>query len=72
MGRQLIGQGQGKPLNRDKFPNVDPMLHRGLLVDPPMFTLKEIQDGTYSIEDILLINELLDLKQDCAPKSKGK
>lgn len=36
-----------------------------------MCTLKELQDGTYSIEDITLMNEMLDLKLSLAPKSKG-
>jgi len=39
-------------------------LHRPLLVDPPMCTLRELQDGTYSIEDLAMLNELLDFKQD--------
>ena len=51
---------------------MDPFLHRPMLVDPPMCCLKELQDGTYSIDDVTLMNELLDLKMSLAPKSKGK
>lgn len=54
------------------FPNVDSFLHRPMLVDPPMCTLKELQDGTYSIEDVMLMNELLDLKSFSTPKTKGR
>ena len=35
-----------------------------LLVDPPMATLKEMQDGTYSIDDVLQMNLLIKWKQD--------
>jgi len=37
-----------------------------------MCSLKELQDGTYSIEDIMLMNEMLDLKMSLAPKPQGK
>lgn len=47
-------------------------LHRPLLTDPPMCTLKELQDGTYSIEDIAMLNELIELKLSLIPKPKGK
>lgn len=35
-----------------------------------MCTLRELEDGTYSIDDVLLMNELLDLKQSLKPKPK--
>lgn len=41
-----------------------------MISDPPMYTLKEIQDGTYSIEDVMLINEILDFKMSLNPKTK--
>ena len=43
-------------------------MHRPLLVEPPMCTLKELDDGTYSIQDLELMNELLDLKIAIAEK----
>lgn len=47
-------------------------LHRPLLVDPPMCQLKDLQDGTYSIEDLYMFHELLDLKASLKQKnSKG-
>ena len=45
-------------------------MHRPILADPPMCYLRELQDGTYSIEDVLIMNELLDLKQSLKPKPK--
>lgn len=45
-------------------------LHRPMLADPPMCTLRELQDGTYSIDDVTLMNELLDLKMSLTAKSK--
>tara|TARA_R110000744_G_scaffold20470_1_gene53733 strand:- start:6849 stop:6965 length:117 start_codon:yes stop_codon:yes gene_type:complete len=36
-----------------------------------MCSLKELQDGTYSIEDLMMMHELLDLKQSLTPKPKG-
>lgn len=47
-------------------------LHRPLLCDPPMCTLRELQDGTYSLEDLMMMHELMDLKAAMAPKPKGK
>jgi len=49
------------------------MLHRPLLVDPPMCSLRELQDGTYSIDDLLMMHEIIDLKISLAPKPpRGK
>jgi len=33
-----------------------------------MCELKDLQDGTYSLEDIMLMNELLDLKMSMKAK----
>lgn len=35
-----------------------------------MCSLKELQDGTYSIDDVMLMNELLDLKLSLTLKAK--
>ncbi len=37
-----------------------------------MATLKELQDGTYSINDVAMMNELIDLKESLRPKPKPK
>lgn len=55
----------------ERYPTLDPYLHGILMTDPPMATLKELQDGTYSIEDVALMNDILDLKAEMAPKPRG-
>jgi len=37
-----------------------------------MCSLKDLQDGTYSIEDLFMMNELLDLKAHSSNKGKAK
>lgn len=51
---------------------MDTYLHRPLLNDPPMCRLVELQDGTYSLEDLMMLHELMDLKVAMTPKPKGK
>lgn len=46
----------------DQFPSVDPFLHKPLMVEPPMCTLKELEDGTYSLYDIALMHQIMDFK----------
>lgn len=46
----------------DQFPEIDPFLHKPLFSDPPMCTLKELEDGTYSIDDLLVMNEIIDFR----------
>ena len=72
VGRQLPGQSEGKSINKNMFPNIDSFLHRPIISDPPMCTLKELEDGTYSREDLSMMNEILDLKIHMSPKPKGK
>jgi hypothetical protein len=45
------------------FPSIDFFLHRPIIVEPPLCTLRELQDGTYSLLDLLTFHELADLKQ---------
>lgn len=47
-------------------------VHWVLLTDPPFCTLKELQDGTYSIEDLLVFSDLLHYKDSLKPPVKGK
>lgn len=51
------------PTLAELFPNVNYFLHRPLIANPPMCTLKELQDYTYSIDDLFLMHELIDLKE---------
>lgn len=37
-------------------------LHAPLLVEPAMCTLAELQDGTYSIDDVQLFNDIIEFK----------
>ena len=55
-----------------QFPNVDVWLHRAVIVEPPLCSLHQLEDGTYSIEDVLIMNELLDLKESLKPKKAKK
>lgn len=43
-------------------PNVDLFLHLPTIVNPPMCTLRELQDGTYSIDDLAMMHELLNAR----------
>lgn len=48
------------------------------MTDPPMCSLKELSDGTYSVDDVDLMHEILDLKKELNDneakkfKQKGK
>jgi hypothetical protein len=37
-----------------------------------MCSLKDLQDGTYSMEDLMMMHELMDLKLAMVPKQKGR
>ena len=50
------------------FPDIDFFLHRPLLVESPMCSLAELQDGTYSINDLALLNDIIDYKIDLKNK----
>ena len=45
------------------FPEIDLFLHRPLLANPPMCTLNQLSDGTYSIDDVHLMNEIIELNE---------
>ena len=42
-------------------------MYNPLITEPPMATLAQMQDGTYSIDDVLTMNLLLQYKQDMTP-----
>lgn len=63
MGRRTIGQSKGKPVDLSSFPNFIGLIHNPILYEPPLCTLKELQDGTYNIDDLMMLNELIDLKE---------
>ncbi len=47
-------------------------LWRPVIAEPPLCTLKELQDGTYSIEDLADFHEALDLKEALRKKASKK
>lgn len=42
-------------------PNLDLYLWRPILSEPPLCSLKELQDGTYGINDLMDMHEALNL-----------
>lgn len=47
-----------------EFPLIHAFLHKPIIADPPLCTLREVQDGTYSIDDILVLNQIVDYKME--------
>lgn len=45
---------------------------RPIISEPPFCTLSELQDGTYSIEDLADMHEALDLKEAIRKKNAPK
>jgi len=43
---------------------------RPVLAEPPFCSLKELQDGTYSIDDLADMHEALDLKETLRKRKK--
>ena len=44
------------------YPSLNGYLVKPLLVNPPLCTLKELQDGTYSISDLEVLHQVLELR----------
>ena len=42
------------------------------MADPPLCTLAQLQDGTYSIDDLHLMNEMLMLKSELQEDARAK
>lgn len=51
------------------YPKLNGYLVKPLLVNPPMCTLKELQDGTYSIYDLEMMHQIIEIKQHMTPTS---
>ena len=45
-----------------QFPHVNFFIHRPCMSEPPLCLLHQLDDGTYTIVDILVMHQLLDLK----------
>jgi hypothetical protein len=54
------------------IPEDELLLWAPIMADPPMATLKEMEDGTYSIEDIVDMNIMLRYKVDQIKKATKK
>ncbi len=72
MGKNPVGQSGHISIDERYFPNFNAILHNPVLCDPPLCTLRELQDGTYSIDDLYMMNELIGLKIYIKNKSKKK
>lgn len=51
------------------FPELNGFLLKPLLVNPPMCTLKELRDGTYSLYDIEIMQQVIQLKKHMQPEN---
>ncbi|AWP47870.1 hypothetical protein HOR81_gp65 [Escherichia phage ST32] len=49
------------------FPDIKYFLHRPIIEDSSLCKLRELQDGTYSIMDLLLFHDILDLRKKLEP-----
>jgi hypothetical protein len=45
------------------YPELNGFLLRPLLVNPPMCTFAELSDGTYTIYDIEIINQIIEIQK---------
>jgi len=45
------------------YPELNGYLVKPLLVNPPMCTLNQLQDGTYNLYDLEMMHQLIELKQ---------
>lgn len=58
-----------EPTIAEMFPLLSFFLHRPLVVDPPMCQLKDLSTD-YSLDDVLLMHEILDLKEHIKPQEQ--
>jgi len=49
------------------YPELNGYLIKPLLVNPPLCTLKELQDGTYKISDLEMFHQVIEIKQHMQP-----
>ena len=49
------------------YPLLNGYLVKPLLVNPPLCTLRELQDGTYSIADLETFHQIIEIKQHMLP-----
>jgi len=49
------------------YPELNGYLVKPLLVNPPLCTLKELQDGTYTISDLEMLHQIIEIKEYSKP-----
>ena len=49
------------------FPELNGYLIKPLLVNPPLCTLAELQDGTYTLKDLEVLHQIIELRQHLYP-----
>lgn len=62
----MVNSGQAATIPVDysaAYPELNGYLITPLLVNPPMCTLKELQDGTYTIFDLEMMHQIIEIKQ---------
>jgi hypothetical protein len=55
-----------------QFPDIKYFLHRPLIDATDLCTLRELQDGTYSIDDVAMFHDILDLRKKMKPTEEDK
>lgn len=49
------------------YPELNGYLMKPLMVSPPMLTLKELDDGTYTLYDIEMMHQIIEIKKYQSP-----
>ncbi len=49
------------------YPELNGYLIKPMLVNPPMLTLKELGDGTYTLYDIEMMHQIMEIRAHRAP-----
>lgn len=49
------------------YPELNGYFVKPLLTDPPMCSLKELQDGTYTLYDLEVFHQIIEIKQHMKP-----
>jgi len=57
------GESEGLPIDYNNiYPELNGYLIRPLLVNPPMCNLKELGDGTYTLYDIEMMHQIIEIR----------
>lgn len=56
------------PVDYNKiYPNLNGFMIKPLLVNPPLCTLNQLQDGTYTIYDLEVMHQIIELRTHMYP-----